>query len=308
MERPLVVIALGGNAISPPAGDGGFAAEAAAVESAAAELAAIARLGKRLLIVHGNGPQVGRLLAAAEVGDAAHLDVHVAQTQGEIGYQIAAALDRSLGVHGCVALITRVLVAASDPAFGCPTKPVGRILSEPTPGVACRRTPDGRGWRRVVASPRPIAVVERDAIAALVVARHVVAGGGGGIALVDADGMLRPAAAVVDKDWTAARLAIELDAEELVFVTDVACAYDRFASPARQPLRRVPVQQARTHLETGTFAPGSMAPKIESAIDYVEATGRTAVITTPGMIDEARAGRAGTAVVPDAGAPNRSRS
>lgn len=292
---PLTVVALGGNAISPPRGCMTVAAEREAAFAATAELAALARQGARLLIVHGNGPQVGRLLAAPGLGDAGSLDVHVAQTQGELGYLVANGLDNHLGGHHCAALVTRVVVSESDPAFRCPSKPVGPTLAAPPAGLPAAPVPGG-GWRRVVASPRPREVVECEAIAMLLERYHVVAGGGGGIPLVGPPGARRPVPAVVDKDWIASLLAIALRAERLIFVTDVDAAYEQFDSRTPRRIDLLSPTAARTRLATGVFGSGSMAPKIESAVDFVEATGRRAVITGPGTIDAALRGVVGTTV------------
>jgi carbamate kinase len=292
------VIALGGNALSPPRGALSIAVEQAAIDRAAAELAPLARAGARLLVVHGNGPQVGRLLAAPGVGDPDHIDVHVAQTQGELGYLLAEALETRLAEGACVALVTRVLVDATDPAFADPTKPVGAVLPTPPAGVPSAPAPDGRGWRRVVASPRPRAVIDQPAIAALLGSHHVIAGGGGGIVLAGDRSARRPRAAVVDKDWTAALLAIAFGADHLVFVTDVPHVFEDFARPGQRAIESMGVGQARAGLASGMFAPGSMAPKVESAVQYVEATGRPAVITALGAVAAALRGGAGTRIAP----------
>jgi carbamate kinase len=173
----LVLVALGGNAVSPPRGDLSLAGERAAIDRAATELAAVAGSGARLLVVHGNGPQVGRLLGAAGIGDPESLDIHVAQTQGELGYLLAEALEARLGDSTCVAVMTRVVVDPADPGFASPTKPIGPVLPAPPQGLASARMPDGSGWRRVVASPRPLAVMEQGAIGTLLASYHVVAGG-----------------------------------------------------------------------------------------------------------------------------------
>jgi carbamate kinase len=296
--RPCTVVALGGNAVSPPGGDQSLAAERAAVEGAVAELAPLATAGARLLLVHGNGPQVGRLLAAPGVGDVASLDLHVAQTQGELGYLVAETLER-LTAESAVAVVTRVLVDPADPAFDTPSKPVGPVLAVPPSGLPALRTPDGRGWRRAVASPRPTAVAELAVIRALLLAgHHVVAGGGGGIALAGAGAARRPCAAVVDKDWVAALLAVALDAHALVFVTDVPYAADDFGGPAARRIPEMRPGTARDRLARGVFLPGSMAPKVESAVAFVEATGRRAVITALGAVGAAVAGAAGTTIRP----------
>lgn len=297
--RPaLHVVALGGNAISPPRGDLSFATERAIVDGVAAELAGLARTGARLLLVHGNGPQVGRLLEAGGLGDPASLDIHVAQTQGELGYLLAERLDARLGSAAAVALVTRVLVDERDPAFAQPTKPIGPVLAGPPGDAPAAPVPGGGGWRRVVASPKPVQVVEQPAIASLLATHHVVAGGGGGVPLANAASARRPRPAVIDKDWVAALLAVALGAERLVFVTDVSHAFDGFGEAGRREIREMTVAAARARLAAGVFAPGSMAPKVESAADFVEATGRRAVITTVGALDPALRGASGTTIRP----------
>jgi len=291
------VVALGGNAVSPPHGDLRIGTERRLLEAAAAELAALARAGRRLLVVHGNGPQVGRLLSAPGLVDPDSLDVHVAQTQGELGYLIAEALDHHLGSGACAALITRVLVDPADPAFARPAKPIGAVLADAPIGVPAARTPDARGWRRVVASPRPVGVVEQDAIGRLLATHHVIAGGGGGVALSAPPSARRACAAVVDKDWVAALLAIAFDAEGLLFVTDVPHAFDRYGMAGQDPIRAMTVAEARTRLLAGVFAPGSMAPKVESAVEFVAATGRPALIAAVGCVRAALHGLAGTTVL-----------
>jgi carbamate kinase len=292
-----VVVALGGNAISPRAGDASFAGERRVLAATAAELDALAGHGTRLLVVHGNGPQVGRLLSA-EGGVESDLDIVVAQTQGELGYLLCEALDGAAHGTPSVAVLTRVLVDRDDPAFLTPTKPIGPVLSVPPTAGHAAPTPDGRGWRRVVASPRPRAVLELEAIRTLLATRHVVAGGGGGIALTGEEGPRAPCPAVIDKDWVAARLAIALEARTLVFVTDVPHVFADFTGGAPRRLPSLTVAAARGELARGVFPPGSMGPKIESAVEFVAATGRTAVIATPGAIAAACGGLAGTAIVP----------
>jgi carbamate kinase len=282
-REPLIVVALGGNAVSPPRGDPGFDIERRLIDRATTELAALVSSGARLLVVHGNGPQVGRLLGAGEV-DSGDLDIRVAQTQGELGYLISESLSRSIGNDSVVALTTRVLVDGSDPAFVSPSKPIGAVLQTRPDGVPCVRMPGGSGWRRVVASPRPIRVVEQSAIAALLSTHHVIAGGGGGVPLSVSDGTRRPQAAVVDKDWVAASLAISLHADKLLFVTDVPYVFDRFGHAAQRAIQQLTPSEARAKLKDGVFAPGSMAPKVESAVQFVEATHRPAVITALGSL------------------------
>ena len=316
---PLVVVALGGNAVSPPRPHPSFGDERAAIAAACRAIATLARPGPlgpegaRLLVVHGNGPQVGRLLAAPDYGDPAALDVHVAQTQGELGYLIAAALDSALGTAlgtaldtalgtplnaaplPTVAVITRVLVDPDDPGFATPTKPVGAVLATPPAGVPGVAVPGG--WRRVVASPEPHMVVELEAVRRLLERQHVVAGGGGGVPLATTDA--HPLAAVIDKDRVAAWLAVALDAAGLIFLTDVPAVLDGFGRADARALPRLTVAEATRLEAAGAFAPGSMGPKMASAVAYVRATGRPALITQPGDLEAARRGAAGTTVIPD---------
>ncbi|MBI1846851.1 MAG: carbamate kinase [Candidatus Rokubacteria bacterium] len=289
----LVVVALGGNAIAPPTRRLDIGAERVAVRTAVEEIAGVLTADGRALIVHGNGPQVGRLL-----GDPGDLDVHVAQTQGELGYLLAQALDAVTNAAGSAAVVTRVAVDPADPAFAHPAKPIGPVLDTPAGEGPLVRTPDGRGWRRVVPSPRPVAIVELEAIRALLATHHVVAGGGGGIPVEAGARAGRGRPAVVDKDWVAALLGIALEAAELLFVTDVSCAFERFATAGAQPIRAMTVARARALLADGVFAPGSMAPKVESAVQFVEATARRAVIAGLGEIRAALEGLAGTTVRP----------
>lgn len=294
MTPGLLVIALGGNALSPPAGDQSYAAERAAVAVAARNLAALAAQGQRLLIVHGNGPQVGRLLGSA--ADTANLDIHVAQTQGELGYLLAEALEQTSGTP-TVALVTRALVDPADPAFNNPTKPIGPLLpTRPQSGPAVQLA---GGWRRTVASPHPLAIVEERAIATLLREQHVIAGGGGGIANARTAAGSQGMAGVIDKDWMAARLAIALDAKLLVFATNVAGVEDGHGTAQAQLRQRLTVAEARELLAAGVLGAGSMAPKVESAVDFVAATGRPALILHTDVLAHALdAVPPGTVIVP----------
>jgi carbamate kinase len=272
MTRPPLVIALGGNALSPPRGDQSYAAERDVVARAARTLAKLAAGDRRLLLVHGNGPQVGRLLR--EGADPRDLDVHVAQTQGELGYLLAEGLECH-GAAPAVALVTRVTVDPEDAALAIPVKPIGPVLRQRPVGATC--AVEG-GWRRLVASPHPVDILDTDAIATLLATHHVVAGGGGGIALTCAADGRRRVPGVIDKDRVAARLAIAVGADRLVFATDVAGAETGHGTAAARVLSRLTVAEARTCLAAGEFGAGSMAPKIESACEFVAATGRPAII------------------------------
>ena len=280
--RPLLAVALGGNALSPPRGRQTYAVERASVAAAARQLAALARAGYRLLVVHGNGPQVGRLLGRS--ADTRDLDLHVAQTQGELGYLLAEALERETGTPAC-AIVTRVIVDPADSAFGAPTKPIGPVLARRPAAAPSVRV--AGGWRRVVASPRPQAVVEQAAIATLLAGHHVIAGGGGGIPLARTDSSAMTVAGVIDKDWVAAQLAIALDAQALVFATDVVGVEDGHGTPQARLHALLSLGEARALLATGGLAAGSMAPKLESAVTFVAATGRSARILHTDALDQA---------------------
>lgn len=276
------MLALGGNALSPPGQAGeDYDVERDIVAHTGLILNRLAAEGHRLLIVHGNGPQVGRLLRQ----DPAHrnLDIHVAQTQGELGYLLAAAMDEA-----SICVLTRVVVSADT---GPPVKPVGPVLATPPPGAEAARS--GSGWRRLVPSPRPERVVEEGAIARLLADHHVIAAGGGGVPLNHAGGVVE---GVVDKDWAATLLAVALAARHLVFATDVAGVYRNPEETQGEPIAELPVDEARALIDGGAATPGSMAPKLESAAEFATATGRPAHICALERIEAALAGRAGTRV------------
>ena len=284
-----VVIALGGNAMTGPDGSATPAAQRDAIAAACRHVAAVVATGVPVVLTHGNGPQVGNLLVKNEL--AAHevppvpLDWCVAQTQATIGFTLADELDAALAAHGqpqrTAALVTRTLVDADDPHFREPSKPVGRFLPREQ---AERSMAHGqvwedrgaRGWRRVVASPEPQRVVDVPAIEALLAAGFVVVcAGGGGVPVVDdgTGGALRGVEAVIDKDLTAALLARELDAGTLVIATDVPHVLVGYGTPAARPLGRVTPAELRAHAAAGEFARGSMAPKVEAALRFVESSG-----------------------------------
>jgi carbamate kinase len=286
---PLLVVALGGNALSPPSGDPSYAVERRIVEQTASELKELAEAGNRLLIVHGNGPQVGRLMRDDVTGD--NLDVYVSQTQGELGYLLLQGLSRA-GTDNCVSLVTRTVVDPADPGLTRPSKAVGRVL-EDKPAGASRQV--GAGWRLLVGSPRPLDVVELPAIRQLLVDHHVIAGGGGGIAVSPAGA---PVQGVVDKDWVAALLAIELEAGGLIFVTDVDGVYAAFGSAQQKLIRTLDARLADTMSSRNAFGAGSMAPKVESALSFARARNTPSYIVSLGSILPAMRGAAGTVVTP----------
>jgi carbamate kinase len=302
-----VVIALGGNAMTGPDGSATPGAQRDAIAEAAGHIADVVASGVEVVLTHGNGPQVGNLLVknelAADVVPPVPLDWCVAQTQATIGFTLADELDAALATRGLAqrtaGLITRTLVDADDPGFREPTKPVGRFLprEEAERFVSHGQIWEDRGekgWRRVVASPEPKSVVDTPAIHALAGAGFVVVcAGGGGIPVTDdgSDGpALRGVEAVIDKDLTAAILARDLGADTLVIATDVPHVMLDFGTPAARPLGRVTVAEMRGHAADGQFARGSMGPKVEAALRFVEEGGQRAVITSLEHIADAVAG------------------
>ncbi len=309
-----VLLALGGNAMTGPDGSATPGAQIAAVTGAMEHAARIVAEGHELVITHGNGPQVGNLLVknelAAHVVPPVPLDWCGAQTQGTLGMTILDALDVALlavdAERPVAALVTRTLVDRDDPGFTHPTKPVGRYVDRE---AAQRMVDHGqvwedrgeKGWRRVVASPEPIEVLDVEAARTLLDAGHVVvAAGGGGIPVVrERDGRLRGVEAVIDKDLTAALLGSTLDADVLVIATDVDHASVGYGTDHQRDLGRVTLDELRALAEAGEFASGSMGPKVEAVSRFVAAGGRRGVITSLAHITEAVEGGFGTVVEPD---------
>ena len=268
----------------------------------------------RLVITHGNGPQVGFILRRSELAakelHMVPLDSCVADTQGAIGYHIQLALHnefRRLGIGKSAAtVVTQCVVDKDDIAFRKPNKPIGSFM--PKEQADHHRAVDGwdvvedagRGWRRVVASPLPMSILELDAVKSLLDAGFVViAAGGGGIAVVeDAEGMLKGASAVIDKDLASSLLAKQLGADLLVISTAVEKVCLNFGTPQQKDIERMTLAEARQYVREGHFKPGSMLPKIQAVIDFIEGGGREAIITDPAHLGLALAGKAGTHVVP----------
>ena len=313
---PLVVVALGGNAMQDPAGDDTVESDFERTALTASRLAAIVAGGRwRLVISHGNGPQVGNHLLRSELGrdhgnlPPLPLDVCVADTQGGMGYMLQQTLVNALGEAGLpaivTALVTQVVVSEDDPAFKNPTKPVGelieshKVLDLQARGWTLVEDPHRGGFRRVVASPDPIEIVEAGAVRSLVdEGVIVIAAGGGGVPVVQGPDGLTGTAAVVDKDLASSLLAVDLAAERLVILTDVEHVYRGYDTPEQWPLRSVTVAEARSLLEAGEFPAGSMAPKMEAVCRFVESTGRPGVITSVDRCADALDGDVGTHIVP----------
>ncbi len=305
------LVALGGNAFARPGVPLTSAGQAAFAADLATRLLPSLTATSRALMLHGNGPQVGHMLARVEAARAAAyaqpLDVCVAETEGELGYVLAQALLNALRARGLarevVTVLTQVLVDAHDPAFARPTKPVGGFHGPAEAarlralGHVMREDPAGRGLRRVVASPRPLAVLETPSIARLVDAGVlVIAAGGGGIPVREVDGRLEGVEAVVDKDASAALLADALDFDTLLMVTDVPQACRDFGRPGEQGIGRTTPAELAALAAAGHFAAGSMLPKVEAACAFVDRAARRAIICAPDSLEAALAGTAGTRV------------
>ena len=308
-----VLLALGGNAMTAADGRARPDDQVAAATVAAGAVTRVLARDADVVVTHGNGPQVGNLLVknelAARVVPPVPLDWCGAQTQGTLGFVLTTALDAALAGAGIgrrtAAVVTRTVVADDDPGFTRPTKPVGRYLPAAEAAVLVEHGQiwedrGEKGWRRMVASPEPVEIVDGAAARALVDAGFVVvAGGGGGIPVVrGADGTLSGVEAVIDKDLGAALLARTVGADVLVIGTDVPRAVLRFGSPSAEPLGVVGVDKMRAYAAEGHFAGGSMGPKVDAACRFVEHGGTRAVITDLAHIADAITGDAGTVVVP----------
>ncbi len=313
MPLKTAVIAIGGNSLIPDNTKREMKYQWDAVRETCGHIAGMIKGGWRVVITHGNGPQVGYILRRAEL--AAHevhtmsLDIIGADTQGSIGYMIQQALRNSLRSMGIamnvISLVTQTLVDKNDPAFAHPSKPIGGFLTEPearkfeAEGWTVIEDA-GRGWRRVVASPQPLEIIELDAIKmALQNDYIVVAVGGGGIPVVRNDnGELRGAFAVIDKDRASSLLATGIGADLFVISTGVEKVALNFNKPNQQFLDRVTLKEAHQYIQEGHFGAGSMLPKIEAVVRFLEHGGPQALITNPQNIERALRGETGTRFVP----------
>lgn len=304
-KKEIVLVALGGNALIRTGEEGTISEQFENLRVPMRQIAGLAQR-YRIIITHGNGPQVGNLLLQQECSDSVPrlpLEILVAQTQGQIGYMIESSLDRELTAAGVadfrlVSLISYVVVDEADPAFRDPSKPVGPVYSEeeakdlPWP---FRRTP--KGYRRVVASPDPVTIVEKREIRELVdLGFIVVCCGGGGIPVIREARGFHGVDAVIDKDLASARLATEIGVDLFVIATDVPGVAVDYGTSAERFIDRMTVTEARRFQSAGQFPAGSMGPKVEAALQFLERGGMRAVITGIDRIEEAVAGRAGTEV------------
>ncbi len=308
-----IVIALGGNALQEAGKPATAQAQLEVVERTSVYIADILEKGYQIVLAHGNGPQVGRLVIQNEYAEpvtpAMPFDVCGAMSQGMIGYHIQQGLSKVLRSRGnstpVATVVTQVVVDSHDPKFQNPSKPIGPFYTEEeAAAIAAQKgyvmkEDAGRGWRRVVASPMPVEIVELDAVRCLVDNGFIVVTvGGGGIPVVrNAQGNLEGVAAVIDKDLASERLAEDLDVDALVILTAVEKVSINFKKPDQKDLDTLSVAEAKRYIAEGHFAPGSMLPKIEAAVKFVESKpGRRAIITSLDQAALALEGKAGTTI------------
>lgn len=304
----LVVVALGGNALLRSNQKGTYKEQIDNVADTCEALMSFIKNGDNLIIGHGNGPQVGNVMLQHEAGaktfdvQAMPMDFCVSETQGSIGYMIETGFRKVLSKHGykhnIVTLVTRVLVDGNDPMFKNPTKPVGPYYEKEeaeeyaaATGAIFKEDPKGRGWRKVVASPKPLEINNIELVELL--ARQgniVVTVGGGGIPVIEKEGYYVGVEAVIDKDLASSLAAVQVKADEFYILTDVPQAYINFRKENEKALGKITVAEAKKYLEEGQFTEGSMAPKMRAAIKFVEETGHEAVITDATSLGNPSAG------------------
>jgi len=307
-----ILIAVGGNSLIRAGEKGTVAEQMANARRTAAAICGLIRDGHRIVITHGNGPQVGaQLLRSERTSDqvpAQTLDVCGAASQGEIGYLLAQAMKRELSGAGLVvpvvSVVTQTVVSASDPAMEHPSKPIGPFYSRADAEEKKRLfgwtivEDASRGYRRVVPSPEPVEIVEMEVIRTLVDAGVlVIACGGGGIPVLRADGGFQGVEAVIDKDRASALLASELGLDVFAISTDTDYVYLDYKKPTQRPLSSVTAAELGSYARAGHFPPGNMGPKVESALRFLRGGGREVIITSYDHLYDAVAGRAGTHVV-----------
>ncbi|MBR5051184.1 MAG: carbamate kinase [Desulfovibrio sp.] len=302
MERPIAVIAFGGNAILDKGDDGTFETQLDKAKAACREMLSIMHRGYDVCLVHGNGPQVGNLLIqfekARDIIPVPPLDVAVASSQGLLGHMLEVSMRSVLAEdnmeRNVACVLTQVVVDQDDPSFKNPTKPIGPFYTKCD--AECLRTKmgwtlvedAGRGYRRVVCSPKPRRILELDSIRTLLNNPHVViACGGGGIPVNYTTNSVMGTTGVIDKDRASALLAYNLGAELYMIITGVDKVCINFGKPDQKAIDVMTVSEARKYLAEGQFPPGSMGPKIQSAIEYVEKGGKEAIITSQENITNA---------------------
>ena len=313
MNRKTVVVALGGNALQKQ-GEASAYAQQRVADATARHLVPLILSGYRLVIVHGNGPQVGNIVLHEESINTAEvptfpLDTCVAMSQGAIGFWLQQALIDEFSrrhMHSVAStVVTQVVVDKDDPAFKDPTKPIGVFYKTKDDASAAAngrgfvfKEDAGRGWRRVVPSPKPLRIVEEYTVKAMLDAGvTVITGGGGGVPVVEtADEGLEGVEAVVDKDFTAAVVADAVDAEALVILTAVDNAMVDYGKPTARAIGRTTVQEMQRYVDAGQFAPGSMLPKVQAAMKFAQKPGRRAIIASLEHASDALDGQVGTII------------
>ena len=306
--KKIAMVAFGGNALLRSGQKGTYQEQLANVEQTCEQLFNLVKQGYFLAIGHGNGPQVGTGMLQQEAGrqmfDLASMpmDYCGAQTQGAIAYMIEQGMARVLVKNGLnrrvVSLVTQVVVDKDDPLFKNPTKPVGPYYTREQAekfhaetGAIYREDPKGNGWRKVVASPKPVRINNIEIIRYLVeVGNIVITVGGGGIPVIEEDGMYTGVEAVIDKDLASALCASQIRADALFILTDVPKVYLNFRKPGERALDVITVDQAKQYLAEGHFTEGSMAPKIRAGIFFVEHGGKECIITEAGQLDNPACG------------------
>ncbi len=307
--KKIAVVAFGGNALIRGNEIGTIQQQEKNAYNTLVNLVELINKGFNIVITHGNGPQVGNILLRNEAGYNQYkipkmpLDICVADSQGGIGYMIERQMKNILIEHkirrNVITVITEVLVDINDPAFREPTKPVGAFFLKEEAELLARANnwvikedPRKRGWRRVVASPRPLEIVNKKIIRDLVrKGTIVIAAGGGGVPVYrDKKKLLQGIEAVIDKDLASSLLANEIEADDFFILTDVKNAYINFNKPGQKALETITVEEAKQYLEQGEFSKGSMGPKIEAAIEYVEHGGKETIITESSALADKDAG------------------
>jgi len=313
MEHSISIISLGGNAILRRGERGTIEEQFHNADACMAEVAGMLSAGRKVVITHGNGPIVGNIVIRSECArntiPPMPLYYSDADSEGGIGFLIQQTLYNRLmmirEVKDVVTIITQVVVDGDDPAFSSPTKPIGPYYREEEAAILRKEkgwalVKQFGGYRRVVPSPMPKRIIEKNVIQRLALEGVVViAGGGGGVPVVEtAEGMLRGIDAVIDKDLTTSVLATEIGAESIIILTDVDRVYRNFGKAGQDGLENVTLAEIKRLYLEGHFPPGSMGPKIEAAIRFLEAGGKRVVITLPELMGEALEGKAGTTILP----------
>jgi len=312
-QHKAAVVAFGGNALMGEDGNSTYAEQMIKTDIMCNKLLSLFDMGYRILITHGNGPQVGNFLmqqeSSAENVPPMPLDVCNAMTQGQIGYMIEQRLRNIFTANNInkpiIVFITQVVVSKDDPAFNKPTKFIGPFFDKENSEKLIRdkgwlmREDSGRGYRRIVASPKPVDIIEKEEIADMADKDYVViACGGGGIPIIrDDDGCFKGVPAVIDKDFAAEMIGNYIGAELLLLITPVEKVAINFGTPEQKSLSTITLEEAEQYYNEGHFPPGSMGPKIQAAIQFLRSGGKKAIITSLDYIESAIKGQAGTQIV-----------